>query len=89
MVAEHAHSSGSKPKKRNEKYFSDDARVKLLAAFANNNYPDNDVKDQLAAELDLTPIQVKSIWKAFLEAQRSSDRAIHSQELSLDPSTGI
>lgn len=58
MVAEHAHSSGSKPKKRNEKYFSDDARVKLLAAFANNNYPDNDVKDQLAAELDLTPIQV-------------------------------
>ncbi|KAG0076847.1 hypothetical protein BGZ93_010335 [Podila epicladia] len=59
-VADHsaARGSGAKEKKRNEKYFSDDARAKLLAAFTKNNYPDNDVKDQLAAELNLTPTQV-------------------------------
>ncbi|KAG0033739.1 hypothetical protein BGZ81_007497 [Podila clonocystis] len=56
-----ARSSGTKERRHSEKkYFSDDARAKLLAAFIKNNYPDNDIKDQLAVELDLTPTQVNT-----------------------------
>jgi len=59
MVADRpAPRNSTKSKRRSDKYFSDDARARLLTAFTKNNYPDNAVKAQLAAELDLTPTQV-------------------------------
>lgn len=59
MVADRpAPRNSTKSNRRSYKYFSDDARARLLTAFTKNKYPDNDVKAQLAAELDLTPTQV-------------------------------